>query len=171
MGGSDDSSLPTHNNWWDHCSTSTEEHRFGQSANNPTQAQSFWFLWPPNLCITTHQLQVVGQLAHSWVPQYLQCCYPSSLPHGDILPSRASGSTTSVSQATNCLLGGADFLALDNVEELCQTILMTTGVRVALHYQRICHNLSEQAGHLPSPVKVIHIEVDKMTTQKTREIG
>jgi len=77
-------------------------------------------------------------------------------------------STTSISQVDG-LSGVVAFLVPEyNLEEICRTILMTTGVRVALRYQRIHNNLPEQV-HSPPTVHEIHIEVDKTTPQIQRE--
>jgi len=76
---------------------------------------------------------------------------------------------TAISWA-NHLFGVAVFLAPEyNTEEIRQTILMTTRVRVALWYQRICNNLPEYAMYLPANIKAIHIEVDKATAWNQKE--
>jgi len=49
-----------------------------------------------------------------------------------------------------------------NLEELHRTILMATGVEVALRYRTISDKLQEHAPHQLPRVKAIHIEVDSM---------
>jgi len=157
MVGSDYPSLQTHNNKQYHHFTTMEEHRFCQSASNPTQVWSFKVLWSPNLCTTTHQLQVAGQShptfgsipgVHSPSSTFISAAW-TMVTH---YPAGPVASTSFISQVHH-LLGVAAFFGYRVQHGWKRMILMTTRVRVALCYWRIWHILLEQVVHLPSNVK------------------
>jgi len=157
---------------WKALTTLPAEHRFCQSANNPTQVWSIKVLWSPNLCTTTHQLQVVGQSHPAF--GFLGSTIPPALLSqqlGPWLHTTQQGLwpwQLSLVEQTICL-GWLLFWAPEYNLGEHRTILTTTRVRVASCYWRICNNLLEQVVHQPSNVKEIHIKIDKTTPQNQKE--